>query len=620
MFCPNCGTENKDDAKFCGNCGAPLFDQQPEPDMPSEEPEPDTPSGEPEHRRFLSTTAGKVVLVVVIAAAAAGVSAGAATVHHNNVVKEEEAAAAEEAAQEEAAAALEAAAQDEETEVADVQEAEATDESAEEIAVTDDMYPELLEGGLSKSAFEDVLAHGPEAMSDSSMTIKQVTWFATTLIRNCAAVQFEGAPPQETPITLTEVQDGSSYSWDCSLADMNNLLSVLTDYQFNAGDNAKYQEEESGLSVEGDTLKQVAVETSVGYEASITDAKLTGDEMMVSYEHICDSAGSPENNYDLIRTAILKKTDSGRYRVDTITTGTIDEASELLALIESDQDYILPDSDSRTLDRSDLEGLSKTELRVARNELYARHGRTFDDPLLDRYFNSRSWYQGTVSPDDFSDNVFNSTETANRDLIVSRENEMSGTGTQSGGSSGTQSGSSSGTQSDSGSTGTDSGSGFSFADIDNVEFGYSSGAGAWGVGLTVHSDGTFEGSYHDSDAGGRGTDEYGNEYLGTISLSEWTGSFSTPVKVNDYTYSTTVESINLSREQGSEVEDNVLYVYTSAEGMSVGDEFLIYLPSAPTSELGDFIDFIYATHPNIGSQLSCYGLYNTNDGASFISY
>ncbi len=607
MFCPNCGTENKDGAKFCGNCGAPLLDQQPEPDMPYGEQESDMPSGDPEHRRFLSTTAGKVVLIVVIVAAAAGISAGAAIVHHNNVVKEEVAAVAEETAQEEAAAA-----QDEETEVADVQEAEASDESAEEIAVTDDMYPELLEGGLSMSAFEDVLAHGPEAMSDSSMTIEQATWFATTLIRNCAAVQFEGAAPRETPITLTQVQDGSSYSWDCSLADMNNLLSVLTDYQFNAGDNAIYQEEGTGLSVEGDTLKQVAVETSVGYEASITDAVLIGDEMMVSYEHIYDSAGSPEDNYDLINTAILKKTDSGRYRVDTITTGTIDETTELLNLIESDQDYILPDSDSRTLDRSDLEGLSKTELRVARNELYARHGRTFDDPLLDRYFNSRSWYQGTVSPDDFNDNVFSSTETANRDLIVSRENEMSGTGTQSGDSSGTQS--------DSGSTGTDSGSGFSFADIDNVEFGYSSGVGAWGVGLTVHSDGTFEGSYHDSDAGGRGTDEYGNEYYGTISLSEWTGSFSTPVKVNDYTYSTTVESINLTREQGSEVEDNVLYVYTSAEGMSVGDEFLIYLPSAPTSELGGFIDFIYVTHPNIGSQLGSYGLYNTNDGASFISY
>ncbi|MCD6364577.1 MAG: zinc ribbon domain-containing protein [Planctomycetes bacterium] len=24
MFCPNCGTEIKDDSKFCGSCGAPL--------------------------------------------------------------------------------------------------------------------------------------------------------------------------------------------------------------------------------------------------------------------------------------------------------------------------------------------------------------------------------------------------------------------------------------------------------------------------------------------------------------------------------------------------------------------------------------------------------------------
>ena len=30
MFCPNCGTQNADGAKFCSGCGAPLGAQQPQ--------------------------------------------------------------------------------------------------------------------------------------------------------------------------------------------------------------------------------------------------------------------------------------------------------------------------------------------------------------------------------------------------------------------------------------------------------------------------------------------------------------------------------------------------------------------------------------------------------------
>jgi len=42
---------------------------------------------------------------------------------------------------------------------------------------------------------------------------------------------------------------------------------------------------------------------------------------------------------------------------------------------------------------ADLAGLSKVELRVARNEIYARHGRFFKDQTLANYFSQFSWYQ-----------------------------------------------------------------------------------------------------------------------------------------------------------------------------------------------------------------------------------
>ncbi len=55
----------------------------------------------------------------------------------------------------------------------------------------------------------------------------------------------------------------------------------------------------------------------------------------------------------------------------------------------------LPGSDSRPLTEEDIEGLDTDQLRLARNEIYARHGRTFADPALRAHFSRYSWYEPT---------------------------------------------------------------------------------------------------------------------------------------------------------------------------------------------------------------------------------
>jgi predicted acylesterase/phospholipase RssA len=83
--------------------------------------------------------------------------------------------------------------------------------------------------------------------------------------------------------------------------------------------------------------------------------------------------------------------------------------------------YVIPDSDSRYLTEADLRGFSKEQLRLARNEIYARHGRRFKDDELQSYFNSKSWYTGTIDPDDFSESMLNEYEKANTALIKQEE-------------------------------------------------------------------------------------------------------------------------------------------------------------------------------------------------------
>ncbi len=94
----------------------------------------------------------------------------------------------------------------------------------------------------------------------------------------------------------------------------------------------------------------------------------------------------------------------------------VQEPSTVTDALEDDIDwtYIIPDSDSRYLDRAiDLSGMSTYELRLARNEIYARHGRKFSDPALQSYFNSKGWYAPTVEADQFDESCLNAYEKEN---------------------------------------------------------------------------------------------------------------------------------------------------------------------------------------------------------------
>ncbi len=82
-----------------------------------------------------------------------------------------------------------------------------------------------------------------------------------------------------------------------------------------------------------------------------------------------------------------------------------------------DPDYLIPGSDSRYITEAELDNLSREQIMLARNEIYARHGWIFSTPELASYFNAKSWYRGTVDPRYFSESVFNEYESANINLI-----------------------------------------------------------------------------------------------------------------------------------------------------------------------------------------------------------
>lgn len=83
-------------------------------------------------------------------------------------------------------------------------------------------------------------------------------------------------------------------------------------------------------------------------------------------------------------------------------------------------EYVLPESNVRAYDTSELESLSDHDLFLARNEIYARHGYVFEAGELSEYFSSKSWYHPT---DVFNEGDISEIERQNVSTILALEHE-----------------------------------------------------------------------------------------------------------------------------------------------------------------------------------------------------
>jgi len=159
-------------------------------------------------------------------------------------------------------------------------------------------------------------------------------------------------------------------------------------------------------------------ETSESWEVisenvtSIEDIEL--EPLTITSEILPDSSDSSANSQPVAQDNSSEEATSS-----VSETEQTDATSPTVETDYSDE-YIFPDSDVIRLDANDLQRLSGYELRIARNEIAARHGRMFKDPELQAYFNEKSWYTPSISPEDFDaniDSILNKTEKYNMELI-----------------------------------------------------------------------------------------------------------------------------------------------------------------------------------------------------------
>ncbi|WP_242242176.1 YARHG domain-containing protein [Bacillus cereus group sp. BfR-BA-01309] len=79
--------------------------------------------------------------------------------------------------------------------------------------------------------------------------------------------------------------------------------------------------------------------------------------------------------------------------------------------------FIFPDSDIRKLTSTDLTYVSKEQLKIARNEIYARHGHIFQTKDMQAYFSKQTWYRENP----YFSGTLTDIESYNVELIKSRE-------------------------------------------------------------------------------------------------------------------------------------------------------------------------------------------------------
>ena len=96
---------------------------------------------------------------------------------------------------------------------------------------------------------------------------------------------------------------------------------------------------------------------------------------------------------------------------------------EAIDMEPSESGFLVPDSDSRIMDPSELDGLSQFEIRLIANEIYARYGYAFRSEIYSDYFGQFDWYDPIYDPEEFPYDILSEEAQANLNMIEEYERE-----------------------------------------------------------------------------------------------------------------------------------------------------------------------------------------------------
>lgn len=167
-----------------------------------------------------------------------------------------------------------------------------------------------------------------------------------------------------------------------------------------------------GEEYDADALRALALQCSGEYysanvsdlEDILTDIYLSIYEQQQDY-YVFQYTAKDRTRMDRFRDIILTTSDTaaftGTYQKEYVPQSDLSGA---FGADYADWDFMLGFSGQREITEADLAGFSLAQLRIARNEIFARHGRQFRDIALNQWFYAKEWYLNLpvkYSPDDF---------------------------------------------------------------------------------------------------------------------------------------------------------------------------------------------------------------------------
>lgn len=108
------------------------------------------------------------------------------------------------------------------------------------------------------------------------------------------------------------------------------------------------------------------------------------------------------------------------FQSDSQGTSQSDSLGGLLSINQKSDGCVYYDSDEEYLPEDMMQYIPTEILRIARNEIYARHGYQFTSDMK-TFFENKSWYIGTVSASEWSDSELNVYEKKNVELFQKYE-------------------------------------------------------------------------------------------------------------------------------------------------------------------------------------------------------
>ena len=152
-----------------------------------------------------------------------------------------------------------------------------------------------------------------------------------------------------------------------------------------------------------------------------------------------------------------------------------------------------------------------------------------------------------------------------------------------------------------------------------TRFAFMSGAGAWSTELFLYPDGTFTGSFHDSNMGETGD---GHPH-GTTYICDFEGRFIITEKIDKATYALSLSELKTDQTPGKDwwIEDQILYRAAEPYGLEDGETFFLYTPKKATADLSEmFLSWWPLRFENQQPEaLGCYGIENVEAETGFFS-